>query len=396
MACDGGFALYNGTQILAGTSQDFVLIAANGCDSIVSVVVLPIYPVFEQIDLTACDGSTIDYNGTDLPPGSSTDFTFVSSEGCDSVVTVSVTGIPLSATNLEFFSCPNETVFYNGEELNPGAIVDYTFIDQFGCDSVVQVSVVAYPDFDYDLLSIESCWNASDGEIFVDYLVGGTAPFSYSLDGLNYQPENQFTNIVPGVYEVFVKDGNDCVNSEIVEVEDIGPMSIIAESPQLPCVFGSVILEPQVLVDDPQEVSFEWPDGSTLPFFEVDETGVYTLIVTNTCETMVHEFNIEYEGDKRSSLLYVPNVFSPNGDGMNDEFRVYTAQDIEVLSFELNIFDRWGNQVMGFTSTDDFWDGSFEDKFMDPGVFVYYYRATIKACGETKELFRKGDVTLVK
>ena len=395
-ACDGGSALYNATQVPAGATQDFVLMAENGCDSTVTVNVTPIFPVYEQIDLTACDGSTVDYNGNDLSPGSTTDFTFTSSEGCDSIVTVTVTGTPLSETDIELFSCPNESVTYNGDQINPGTTVDYTFTDQFGCDSIIHLSVVAYPDFDYDLLSLESCWNATDGEIIVDYLTGGIVPFSYSLDGINYQPENQFLNMMPGDYEVFVKDGNECVNSEIITVESISPMSIVAESPQLPCAFGNVILEPQVIADDPLAVTYEWPDGSMLPYFEVEEAGVYSLIVSNTCETISYDFTIEYEGDKRSSLLYVPNVFSPNGDGMNDQFRVYTAQDIEVLSFELNIFDRWGNQVMGFTSTDDFWDGSFEDRFMDPGVFVYYYRATIIACGETKELFRKGDVTLVK
>jgi len=133
-----------------------------------------------------------------------------------------------------------------------------------------------------------------------------------------------------------------------------------------------------------------------MPFIEVDSPGIYSLAISNTCETVIQDFNIEFEGDKRSSLLFVPNVFSPNGDGINDEFRVYAANDIDVLFFELNIFDRWGNHLKSFSGTDDFWDGKLDDEMMNPGVFVYYYRATFIACGRTRELFRKGDVTLVK
>jgi gliding motility-associated-like protein len=446
-ACDGDFATYNGTQIPTGSSQDFTLTAANGCDSTVTVDVVPILLTSSEVNLAACEGGTVEYNGVDLPPGSETEFTLISSDGCDSIVTVivgtlanssfdlalsacenetvtyngqqlfpgsistftftnvsgcdslvtvMVASSPVSEISLDLFACPGETIHYNNDQLVPGTMTDYIFTDQAGCDSIVHVSVTAYPDFDFDLLSFESCWNANDGEIVVDYLVGGTAPFAYSIDGLNYQTNAQFFNLVPDNYEIFVKDDNDCVNSDFVTVESIAPMAVIAEVPRLECVFGSVLLEPQVIADDPQAVTYLWPDGSTTPFVEVDSPGVYSLVVTNTCETIIHDFNVEFEDDERSSLLYIPNVFSPNGDGVNDEFRVYPALDIEVLSFELNIFDRWGNHVNGFIDTEDFWDGKLEDKTMNPGVFVYYYRATIIACGKTKELFRKGDVTLVK
>ena len=73
-----------------------------------------------------------------------------------------------------------------------------------------------------------------------------------------------------------------------------------------------------------------------------------------------------------------------------------TAQDIEILSFELNLFDRGGNHLESFSTTNDSWDGKLKDQSMNPGVYVWYYRAVIVACGERKELFRKGDVTLVK
>ncbi len=446
-ACDGDYTTYNSTQIPAGSTQDFVLSAANGCDSIVMVSVIPIPLSYEEIDLATCEGTTINYNGEDLTPGSVTEFTFISSlgcdsmvtvnvgtlfntssalglsacengtvpyngqnlqpgsvsmhtfaneVGCDSLVTVTVASIPVDETFIDLFACLNEMVEYNNEQLPSGIQIDYTFINQDGCDSIVHVNVIAYPDFSYDLFPFESCWNAAEGEIIVEYLVGGTAPFEYSLDGIIYQPENNFMNITAGDYEVFVKDDNGCVNTQMVTVESISPMNIVAEDPLLDCEFGSALLQPQVIADDPQEVSYLWPDGSTAPFYQVDSSGIYTVAISNTCETIDFDYNVEYKDDERSSLIFIPNVFSPNGDGVNDEFRVYVANEVQVLFFELNIFDRWGNQVSGFTSTNDFWDGKLDNSFMNPGVFVYYYKATIIACGQKVDLFRKGDVTLVK
>ena len=446
-ACEDDYAVYNGMQIPAGTSQDFVLTAGNGCDSTVTIDVVPISLVSEELTLEACEGTTVDYNGEELLPGSETEFMFVSSVGCDSLVTVfvetllinssdldlsacenetvtyngqqlqagsistfnftnaagcdstvtvTVSSSPLDEISLELFACLDETVEYNNDQLVPGTEADYTFINAQGCDSVVHVSVSAYPDFDYDLLSSKSCWNASEGEINVDYLTGGTPPFEYSMDGVNYQTENEFTDLFPGDYVIFVKDGNSCIKEQIVSVESIAPLSIFIEEPSIPCDGSSVLLEPQVIADDPQAVTYLWPDGSTSPVFEVNTEGVYPLTITNSCETVVREFNIKFQDDKRSSYFFIPNLFSPNGDGVNDEFRIYTTADVEILSFELKIFDRWGNHLKAFQNTDDFWDGSLNDKMMNPGVFVYYYHATILNCGKTKELFRKGDVTLVK
>lgn len=446
-ACDGDYATYAGVQIPAGSSQDFTLTATNGCDSTVTVDVIPISLSETEVNLSACEGTTVEYNGEDLPPGSITEFTFLSSQncdstvtvfvetlynsdfdlnlsacenetviyngqplqpgststftftnsvGCDSLVTVAVSSIPVIEVFIDLFACPGETVEFQGDILAPGASTDYLFTSSLGCDSVVQVSVSAFPDFNFELATTESCWNDSGGSVIVDEPVGGAAPFLYALDGTSYQSENEFYNLVPGDYEVFVKDENDCVNSLPATVESIAPMVIVAESPRIPCVYGSTLLEVQVIADDPEAVTYLWPDGSENSFLEVDEAGVYSVVISNTCETVAYDFNVEFEDDSRSSLFFIPNVFSPNGDGVNDEFRVYTAQDIEILHFELNIFDRWGNHLKSFESTEDSWDGLFNEKAMNPGVYVWYYKVTAIACGKTIDLFAKGDVTLVK
>ena len=95
--------------------------------------------------------------------------------------------------------------------------------------------------------------------------------------------------------------------------------------------------------------------------------------------------------------LYIPNSFSPNGDGVNDVFQIFADDGVAEIN-ELQIFDRWGNQVFQKKSfpPNDFtfgWDGDFRGEAMNPGVFVYWVEVMFLD-GRTK-LFH-GDITLVK
>jgi gliding motility-associated-like protein len=89
--------------------------------------------------------------------------------------------------------------------------------------------------------------------------------------------------------------------------------------------------------------------------------------------------------------FFVPNLFSPNGDGNNDSFCFYGTDCIE--KFHVQIFDRWGNKVFDSEDRDVCWDGSYKSKLMDPGVYVYKVEAYTY---QKKILNRNGNVTLIR
>jgi gliding motility-associated-like protein len=89
--------------------------------------------------------------------------------------------------------------------------------------------------------------------------------------------------------------------------------------------------------------------------------------------------------------FFVPNLFSPNGDGNNDSFCFYGTDCIE--KFHVQIFDRWGNKVFDSEDRDVCWDGSYKSKLMDPGVYVYKVEAFTY---QKKILNRNGNVTLIR
>jgi gliding motility-associated-like protein len=90
------------------------------------------------------------------------------------------------------------------------------------------------------------------------------------------------------------------------------------------------------------------------------------------------------------SEIYVPNVFTPNGDGFNDEFRVaYNS----LISFQCWVYNRWGRQVYYWNDPTKGWDGNINGKKAVPGAYFYI----IKAVGSDKKVYKlKGDINLLR
>jgi gliding motility-associated-like protein len=89
--------------------------------------------------------------------------------------------------------------------------------------------------------------------------------------------------------------------------------------------------------------------------------------------------------------VFVPNAFSPNGDGVNDIFRVTTRKMINVQDFI--IMNRWGNQVFSTNDISKGWDGKYKGKDQDLGVYYYMMHVSYPN-GRTQ--FLKGDLTLIR
>ena len=88
--------------------------------------------------------------------------------------------------------------------------------------------------------------------------------------------------------------------------------------------------------------------------------------------------------------VFVPNVFSPNGDGKNDVLLVY-GNYIDKL--EMRIFNQWGQQIALINSRTQGWDGRDNGKPQPVGVYMYALRA-VMSDGRTIQL--KGSITLVR
>ena len=127
-----------------------------------------------------------------------------------------------------------------------------------------------------------------------------------------------------------------------------------------------------------------------LDYTFMEEGTHYLRYIGSNADGSCEYVSDTYEVTIGESDLKVPNAFSPNGDGVNDEWKVAYRS---LLDFQCSIFDRQGHQVCHLTSPEQGWDGKVKGKTVDSGVFFY----VIEATGTDGKKYRKsGDINIVK
>jgi len=94
--------------------------------------------------------------------------------------------------------------------------------------------------------------------------------------------------------------------------------------------------------------------------------------------------------DCGKSNVFIPNIFTPNGDGFNDRL---CFRGEYIRSFHIVVFTRWGELVYESDDINQCWDGRFKNNWCQPGVYTYY--CTVECEGYLSGTF-KGDVTLIR
>ncbi|NNE15274.1 MAG: gliding motility-associated C-terminal domain-containing protein [Saprospiraceae bacterium] len=266
------------------------------------------------------------------------------------------------------------------------------------CIYVDSIYVDAIDPLTFGLLSFDQdCKNL--GSIEVTELDGGSGQLQISIDGINYQESNLFYNLTAEEYTIFVQDIFDCEEDESVVVDDNSNLTL--NLPTIPTINQgeSTFLNP--LINVATIDSFTWsPQTGILNPAELiaevspTETTVYTLTIyfgqcTETRSVLVEV--IENKG------IFIPNTFSPNGDGNNDTFFIQGSSESDIIINALRIYDRWGNLVFKnqnfpINEPSQGWDGHYENSKINPGVYVYLINYTVNG----QILSDNGNITIVR
>jgi gliding motility-associated-like protein len=142
-----------------------------------------------------------------------------------------------------------------------------------------------------------------------------------------------------------------------------------------------------------EKVSYRWYQGSAL----IGESQ--SVVVAPVVTTMYHAVIRLCDGQEFTDSVtvavipFVPNAFTPNGDGLNDVFRIYGIQVENITRYNFQIYDRWGQLVFFTSNILEGWDGSCKGQICPSDVYawVIYYED-----GKKTKVTRKGIVTLVR
>jgi gliding motility-associated-like protein len=141
-----------------------------------------------------------------------------------------------------------------------------------------------------------------------------------------------------------------------------------------------------------------WSTGESTPTIMVAMPGIYSVDVSAPCAVANDEITIVPNTvcDTARSSVFIPNVFSPNGDQVNDAFTVSFHPDMTILGLTGTIYDRWGNVLFQSKQHPFSWDGTRNEQLVNPGVYVYKF--TIAYRVGSREVVEQitGDVTVIQ
>ena len=280
-----------------------------------------------------------------------------------------------------------------------------TVSDNFGCKDTFCYSLASPPKIRGEINNpAPPLCNGGTTCISVKSITGGTGnKYTFQINNGKRFPIDSCVTVTAGQYFVAIIDSTGCSTDTLITINQPIPIAVDL-GPDVEIQLGQKSTLLKVTINSPSNIdSIQWTPTTGLTCLSPDcitleanptESTTYLISVTdaNGCRGS-DEVTISVKNVRN---VYFSNIFSPNRDGVNDYFQAVTGAGVEeILSF--SIFDRWGNQVYEKSAYipdpagSDGWDGTFNGKRLDPGVFVYFARAKFI---DGKVIDYSGSVTL--
>lgn len=189
---------------------------------------------------------------------------------------------------------------------------------------------------------------------------------NYVIEGATDNTYRIGQNDKQDVYIVKIETTDSCIISEpfITGTNGISNLKIPADT--FMCNGDSLLLIP------PADGLIFNVNGVVTSSVNILKPGSYNITASdlNGCSKT---FSVNVT--EQNCTIYLPNVFTPNGDGLNDVFRIPQATVLRLKDF--SIYDRWGNRVFHSTQNSAAWDGTYKGKACLPGTYIYNISGSI-------------------
>ena len=422
-------SLFSGIQVSDEGIYRDTTEAANGCDSIIVTEIKHTETSQTEINYNGCigDGYAVTFNGNIYNEENTIGVEMIQNVvGCDSIVTINLQFFPNTSTNIiedvcdDYSLSVNNTIYDNS---NPSG--QELLVNRSGCDSLVTIDLSFFPTSEtffndisckgsgYSISVNNRTYNETnpsgqeilqnqagcDSTIFVD-LVFNSADSIFE-EFLVCTGESMFVN----GQEYFAGESDRIVYERAGKCDSIYFFNVSTEAMSI-SVDSSITRmlggEGRFNNSIPDNFQIEWTPAVGLSCNDCENPRIvgaeyipaYDLVVTDPTGcifeyTVAVEYNIE---------PYIPNAFSPNNDGINDQFQIFLGSQSSAAQInQFLIFNRWGSLVyerenIDLTNDNAWWDGRFNGQALRKGIYVYYIEMTFDN-GEVLQL--EGDVLMM-
>ena len=335
----------NGITYVETGTYSYTLSSSNGCDSVI-LLELEIYANYQRVDtVKVCEEYLWPVNGKSYTTSGLYHVDYNNQFGCDSNFTLFLTVHNRNFEKQIVKSCQSFKWFVTGLNYQTSGIYEAKFINKYGCDSTILLDLTIYPEY------------------FLEEQVRVCDEYFWPVNGRKYTQS--------GIYKSHnaTKEGCDSIYILNLSVD-----------------------KSFIIYDTIQAIeSYTWPVNGEV----YNESGTYKLNFQTEegCDSLhILILEIKLRGD-----IFVPNVFSPNGDGVNDHFTIYSSPEIRIID-RLRLYNRWGELMFDRSKFEpnvdhNGWGGNFKEQPVAPGVFIYVVEWTDL---KNDRHVKSGDATLVR
>lgn len=271
---------------------------------------------------------------------------------------------------------------------------DYSIVveDINGCRTSQNVTVINYPSLSFTALTVQNCGPGSSS--IESTATGGQGNLNFALNNGEPQASGQFQALSPGTHHLVVTDESGCLldTSIIIIPYDAPDIASVSIQPSL-CneANGGITLEIRGEAP-PFQLSLNGREMGAVNRIDELSPGIHALIIEDQNGCILADSLLVHS----ECPVFIPNVFSPNDDGFNDFFQLYSGLPFQVLTYQ--VFDRWGSLVyeserFGSVNTEQFWDGKIGGKAAPVGIYTYRIEWE-NLFGELEQ--ESGDVLLLR
>lgn len=409
----------------SGIYLDYIESIFSGCDSIVQLIQLEVTEKNESYyAIELCKGETYDFgNEVISSPGQYRD-TLNGVNGCDSISILDVIVNGLDTTTILKAICSNEYFEFGGEQITrTGTYLDLdkninscdsliildievsevseVFLSEIICDggyfSAGGQDIMEQGDYQFVLENSNGC--DSTVNLSLELLDGSQNEFTDTICRGEVYPFGAIDLTLPGIYFDTLTNTNGCDSIVILDLTVGQNLSRINADDELDLDYGAVVyLEP--IVQGGDLLSADWYISER----HISEALTVAYLVEKDDWLYFESTNVLYCVSIDSVFIrsivdidiYIPNIFTPDGDGINDIFNIGASNT--VVQSQLSIYDRWGNSIyVGDVTTDrnieTGWDGTYAGKRVEEGTYVYV--VSVEFINGTSEIYT-GSINLLR
>jgi gliding motility-associated-like protein len=261
----------------------------------------------------------------------------------------------------------------------------FTAKDGNSCISNVSVTIKEPPATTVNVTTKDATCGLANGSISL-FPSGNAGNYQYTWTPA-VSTNTMASNIKPGKYLVELKDNAGCItNVPEINVTNIGaPTKIFLGKDTTICTGEKVFLSTIA------SGNYLWQDNSTAATYVASQTGKYWVRVTNG-NGCVSSDTISINVVTNCVDIYFPTVFSPNNDGLNDNFGPIGNLNA-VSNYKLSVYNRWGNLVFSSTDPRKRWNGEWNGELTADAAYTWFASYIFEGSAPK---FKKGSLVIVR